>query len=164
MCRDVKRIEILFVNVYKNVSSTEIQNLIMTKPVKTLGLRPLWLIRKYSQPCTRVDWRKGSSINAILTRDQWWEDYIFSWGNLHNDESWHDWCVDKLIIGPPGYRSGRELAELDEDYLDGRGFIRHYVTWMKTWPDPDDHSWCTGPYRTTLPDWVIAEYIASHTA
>ena len=133
----------------------------MTTQKRSIGLFPERLIRYFSKTVTRADWRKGSSINAKITRDQWWEDYIYSWGNLHNDESWRDWCVDKLIIGPPRYRSGRELAELDEDYLDGREFLRHYATWMKTWPASDDLSWCTGPHRTTLPDWVIAEYIAA---
>ena len=133
----------------------------MTTQKRSIGLLPARLIRDFSKPVTRANWREGSSINSKITRDQWWEDYIYSWGNLHNDESWRDWCVDKLIIGPPRYRSGRELAELDEEYLDGQEFLRHYVPWMKTWPASDDHSWCTGPYRTTLPEWVIAEYNAA---
>ena len=119
------------------------------------------IINQYAKPASamlRENWREGSSINAILTRDQWWEDYIYSWGNMHDDESWVEWCKDKMIIGPPRHRSSREEAELDEDYLTMEDIIRHCRPWSKTWPDPDDHSWCTGPYRTTLPDWVKKEY------
>tara|TARA_A100001015_G_C14867005_1_gene662770 strand:+ start:328 stop:747 length:420 start_codon:yes stop_codon:yes gene_type:complete len=105
----------------------------------------------------RTNWREGSSINAILTRDHWWKDYMSSWG-FWGDASWVEWCKDKMIIGPPRHRSSREEAELDEDYLTMEDIIRHCRPWSKTWPDPDDHSWCTGPYRTTLPDWVKKEY------
>ena len=133
----------------------------MTTPKRSIGLLPARLIRDFSKPVTRANWREGSSINAIITRDRWWEDYIYSWGNLHNDESWHDWCVDKLIIGPPRYRSGREMAELDQDYLTGEEFLTHCLPWKKTWPAHDDLSWCTGPHHTTLPKWVIAEYNAT---
>ena len=107
----------------------------------------------------REDWREGSSINAILTRDQWWEDYIFGWGCMHNDESWLEWCKYKMIIGPPRHRSSREEAELDEDYLTMEDIIRHCRPWSRTWPAPDDRSWCTGPHKTTLPDWVKTDYL-----
>ena len=49
------------------------------------------IINDYAKPASamlRENWREGSSINAILTRDQWWEDYIFGWGCMHQDESW----------------------------------------------------------------------------
>ena len=106
----------------------------------------------------RENWREGSSINAILTRDQWWEDYIYSWGNIHNDESWIEWCKDKMIIGPPRHRSSREEAELDEDYLTTEDIIRHCRPWSRTWPHPDDHSWCK---VREVPDWAKEEFIAS---
>ena len=104
----------------------------------------------------RDNWREGSSINAILTRDQWWEDYIYSWGNMHDDESWVEWCKDKMIIGPPRHRSSREEAELDEDYLSMEEFRRHFVPWMETWPEPGDHSWCK---VRAVPDWAVKEYL-----
>jgi hypothetical protein len=120
------------------------------------------IIKEYAQPraaTLREDWRKGSSINAILTRDQWWEDYIFGWGCMHQDESWLEWCKYKMIIGPPRQRSNIEEAELDEDYLTQEDIIRHCRPWSRTWPHPDDHSWCSGPYRTSLPCWAKNEYI-----
>ena len=133
----------------------------MTTPKRSIGLLPARLIRDFSKPVTRSNWREGSILNATITHDRWWEDYIYSWGNLHNDESWHDWCVDKLIIGPPRYRSGREMAELDDAYLTGEEFLTHCLPWIKTWAEREDYSWCTGPHHTTLPKWVTAEYIAA---
>ena len=122
------------------------------------------IINDYAKPASamlRENWREGSSINAIVTRDQWWEDYIFGWGCMHNDESWLEWCKYKMIIGPPRHRSSREEAELDEDYLTMEDIIRHCRPWSRTWPAPDDRSWCTGPHKTTLPDWVKTEYLAA---
>ena len=122
----------------------------MSKPVKTLGLRPLWLISAYSKPVQR--WRTESTPSAQALNDSpWMWDF---WGTKDEDDNLLDWLSHRLILGPPRYRTGRELAEMDESYLAGEEFLRHYVPWMKTWPHPDDHSWCTGPYRTTLPEWV----------
>ena len=103
----------------------------------------------------RPNWREGSSINMILTRDQWWEDYIYSWGNLHNDETWVDWCRDKMIIGPPRYRSDREVIIVDAEYMNNNDLERHYIPWVHTWPRPDDHSWCK---VRGVPDWAQDEY------
>jgi hypothetical protein len=77
------------------------------------------------------------------------------------NRTWVEWCEDKMIIGPPRYRSGREMAELDDEYLTGEEFLTHCLPWIKTWAELDDPSWRNGPHRTTLPDWVIAEYIAA---
>ena len=122
------------------------------------------IINDYAKPASamlREDWREGSSISKILEQDRWWIDYIFGWGCMHQDESWLEWCKDKMIIGPPRHRSSREEAELDEEYLTMEDIIRHCRPWSKTWPAPDDRSWCTGPYRTTLPDWVKTDYLAA---
>lgn len=128
----------------------------MTKPVKTLGLRPLWLIREFSKPAQI--WRTESTPSAQALNDSpWMWDF---WGT--EDDNLLDWLSHRLILGPPRYRTGRELAEMDESYLTGDEFLAHYVPWMKTWPHPDDHSWFTGPHHTTLPEWVTTEYIAAN--
>ena len=119
------------------------------------------IINDYAKPASamlRENWREGSSINAILTRDQWWEDYIYSCRRFFNDESWVEWCKYKMIIGPPRHRSSREEAELDEDYLTTEDIIRHCRPWSRTWPHPDDHSWCK---VREVPDWAKKEFIAS---
>ena len=127
------------------------------KPVKTLGLRPLWLISAYSKPVQR--WRTESTPSAQALNDsRWMWDY---WGDGDADENLVEWLEQRLILGPPRYRTGRELAEMDEDYLSREEFLRHYVPWMKTWPHPDDHSWCK---VRTVPDWVIEEYIQKKAA
>ena len=117
------------------------------------------IINQYAKPASamlRENRREGSTINAILTRDQWWEDYIYSWGNMHDDESWVEWCKDKMIIGPPRHRRSREEAELDEDYLTMEDIIRHCRPWSKTWPHPDDRSWCK---VRGIPDWAEEEFL-----
>ena len=123
-------------------------------------------IKQFAQPCaatTRPDWREGSSIFKLLEQDPWWLDYncqCLYQGD--EDTTWVEWCTDKMIIGPPRRRSSREEAELDEDYLTREDIRRHRQPWAWTWPHPDDHSWCTGPHHTTLPDWVIREYGAEN--
>ena len=124
------------------------------------------IISQYAKPASatlRPDWRKGSSIIDKLKSNQWFRDFITARnepiGNYYAEETWVVWCRDKMIIGPPRFL--REEAELDEDYLDMDDIIRHCRPWFKTWPASDDHSWCTGPHHTTLPDWVIAEFTAS---
>jgi len=121
-------------------------------------------IKQFAQPCaatTRPDWREGSSIFELLEQDPWWLDYncqCLYQGD--EDTTWVEWCTDKMIIGPPRHRSSREEAELDEDYLTREDIRRHRQPWAWTWPHPDDHSWCTGPHKTTLPDWVKYDYFA----
>ena len=56
----------------------------------------------------------------------------------------------------PRHRSAREEAELDEDYLTMEDIIRHCRPWSKTWPHPDDHSWCK---VRKVPDWAIREFM-----
>ena len=116
------------------------------------------IINQYAKPASamlRENWREGSSINAILTRDQWWKDYIYGWG-YYETTTWVEWCKDKMIIGPPRHRSSREEAELDEDYLSWDDINRHCRPWSKTWPHPDDHSWCK---VRAVPDWAIREFM-----
>ena len=124
------------------------------------------IINQYAKPASamlRENWREGSSIIGILKQDNWWIDYR-RWSRRWDGTrtwTWVDWCKDKMIIGPPRSRSYREEAELDEDYLTWDDIIRHCRPWSKTWPAPDDRSWCTGPHKTTLPDWVKTYYLAA---
>ena len=146
----------------------------MSKPKRTLGLLPCKLISDYSKPYQW--WREQSTPSAeALIASHWMQDF---WGDALEDYcdsdseielelfdlSLLDWLSHRLILGPPRPRSHRELAEMDEDYLTESEFQTHYVPWAKTWPKSDDLRWCTGPHRTTLPEWVISEYIASHSA
>ena len=122
------------------------------------------IINDYAKPASamlRENWREGSSIIKILKQDRWWFDYRRGRTWWTRRWTWVDWCKDKMIIAPPRSRSAREEAELDEDYLNWDDIIRHCRPWSKTWPAPDDRSWCTGPHKTTLPDWVKTEYIAA---
>ena len=51
-----------------------------------------------------ADWRKGSPSAKHISRDPWWQHYKEA--SLVFD-SWVEWCVDKMILGPPrprGYR------------------------------------------------------------
>ena len=120
------------------------------------------IINEYAKPASamlREDWREGSSIIKHLKADRWWSDYMFEYEGLYpNEESWIEWCKDKMIIGPPRHRSSREEAELDEDYLTTEDIIRHCRPWSRTWPHPDDHSWCK---VREVPDWAKEEFIAS---
>ena len=65
----------------------------------------------------RENWREGSSIIKILQQDKWFVDFKWSIDVCGYEDSWVEWCKDKMIIGPPRSRSAREEAELDEDYL-----------------------------------------------
>ena len=114
------------------------------------------LIKQFAQPraaTTHPDWREGSSIIWELVSDPWWYDF-----EVHGkaEDTWVDWCKDKMIIGPPRQRSNREEAELDEHYLPPEDIIRHYLPWSRTWPHPDDHSWCK---VRAVPNWAKNEYI-----
>ena len=122
------------------------------------------IINDYAKPASamlREDWREGSSIIKILKEDRWWIDYRRGRTWWTRRWTWVEWCNDKMIIAPPRSRSAREEAELDEDYLNWNDIIRHCRPWSKTWPHPDDRSWCSGPHKTTLPDWVKTDYLAA---
>ena len=94
----------------------------MTKPVKTLGLRPLWLIREFSKPAQI--WRTESTPSAQALNDSpWMWDF---WGT--EDDNLLDWLSHRLILGPPRYRTGRELAEMDESYLTGDAVSYTHLT------------------------------------
>ena len=131
------------------------------------------IINQYAKPASamlREDWREGTSIIKILKQDRWWIDYraavargyrlattIKTWQTLPPSTwTWIDWCKDKMIIGPPRSRTYHEEAELDEDYLTLDDIIRHCRPWSKTWPHPDDHSWCK---VRKVPDWAIREFM-----
>jgi hypothetical protein len=114
---------------------------------------------------THPNWREGSSIIAILQNDPWWQDYIYDIGMKYDehwtgssdwDNTWIDWCKDKMIIGPPRRRSDRELTGLDEDYMSEDDVARHYIPWAMTWTERGDHSWCK---VRDVPDWAKEEYI-----
>ena len=121
---------------------------------------------------TRLDYQEGTPVCQAMYNDYWWLDYLRDAGpdsegttTLRSDdadeETWIKWCQYRLIIGPPRPRGHREICGYNEDYIlnDEEEFNRHYVPWMKTWPDPEDHSWCSGPYRTSLPDWAELDYV-----
>jgi len=115
------------------------------------------IINDYAKPASamlREDWREGSSIIKILKQDRWFCD--FSMFTDMYEDSWVEWCKDKMIIGPPRHRSAREEAELDEDYLTMDDIIRHCRPWSKTWPHPDDRSWCK---VRAVPDWAVKEFL-----
>ena len=124
------------------------------------------IINQYAKPASamlRENWREGSSIIGILKQDRWWIDYrtrpcarLATTIRTTTTWTWIDWCKDKMIIGPPRSRSYREEAELDEDYLSWDDIIRHCRPWSKTWPHPDDHSWCK---VRAVPDWAIREFM-----
>ena len=134
------------------------------------------IINQYAKPASamlRENWREGSSIIGILKQDRWWFDYRRECGRREIDafgvmggpwkdftftlnSTWVEWCKDKMIIGPPRHRSSREEAELDEDYLTMEDIIRHCRPWSKTWPHPDDRSWCKG---RGIPDWAVEEFL-----
>ena len=134
------------------------------------------IINQYAKPASamlRENWREGSSIIGILKQDRWWLDYRRECGRVvvytmviegrpwkdftfTLNGTWVEWCKDKMIIGPPRHRSSREEAELDEDYLTMEDIIRHCRPWSKTWPHPDDRSWCK---VRAVPDWAIKEYL-----
>lgn len=117
------------------------------------------IINQYAKPASamlRENWREGSSIIGILKRDWWWRDFNTARIDYYAEETWITWCRDKMIIGPPRSRSAREEAELDEDYLTMEDIIRHCRPWSKTWPEPDDHSWCR---VRAVPEWAIEDFI-----
>ena len=119
------------------------------------------IINQYAKPASamlRENWREGSSIIGILKQDNWWIDYRRGCGRWDGTMNWTwvEWCEDKMIIGPPRSRSAREEAELDEDYLTWDDIIRHCRPWSKTWPHPDDHSWCK---VRKVPEWAIREFM-----
>jgi hypothetical protein len=127
------------------------------KPVKTLGLRPLWLISSYSKPVQR--WRTESTPSAeALNNSRWMWDY---WGARGAEGNLVEWLEHRLILGPPRPRGRREICDYDEDYMTPDEFRCHYVPWAKTWPEPDDHSWCK---VRSVPDWAKEEFIQKKAA
>ena len=133
------------------------------------------IINQYVKPASavlRTDWREGSSIIKILKQDRWWFDYRRECGRREIDSfgvmggpwkgftftlksTWVEWCKDKMIIGPPHPRLAF-AAFLDEDYLTMEDIIRHCRPWSKTWPHPDDRSWCK---VRGIPDWAEEEFL-----
>ena len=114
----------------------------------------------------RKNWRDGSSIINLLKQDRWWSDfeldqaYIKWMRNKYSttcpDDTWIEWCKQRLIIGPPRPRSQSELCDFYEDYLTSEEFRNHYVPWSDTWPDAGDHSWCK---PNKLPEWAVKEWM-----
>jgi hypothetical protein len=109
-----------------------------------------------------ADWRKGSPSAKLISRDPWWQHYKEA--SLVFD-SWVEWCVDKMILGPPRPRGYREVTGYDEDYLMQRfveggatEFDRHYKPWMATWPEPEDRSWLKARGNRGVPEWAAEEY------
>ena len=130
----------------------------MTNNNRNLGLLPSRLISDYSKPVQI--WRKMSTPSAqALQHDRWIMDF---WETADEEESLLEWLSDRLILGPPRPRSLQELSLMYEDYLLPHEFHRHFIPWMKTWPHSENHSWCTGPYHTTLPHWVYNHWHASN--
>jgi hypothetical protein len=122
-----------------------------------------WLKKEklLSQPRLRLDsedWKHGRPAldhHMRLREDRWWKDFQDS---KEDDETWIEWCQYRMIIGPPRPRGRREICGYDEDYIlnDEEEYNRHYVPWMKTWPEPGDHSWCK---VRGIPDWAIEEFL-----
>ena len=114
-----------------------------------------------------VDWRQGSPTVKHIYRDLWWQHYKAAstgmWSSNFGD-SWVEWCVDKMILGPPRPRGYREITGYDEDYLmqhfvEGpTEFERHYKPWMATWPEPEDRRWLKARGYRGVPEWAAEEY------
>jgi len=94
------------------------------------------LVKELAQPCyvsLRPDWRNGSDTMRALKGCDWWKDYQHDMEKIGCDEqdsTWVQWCYNKMIIGPPRYRSNREIAEsgLDDEYLMFQeNFSRHWL-------------------------------------
>ena len=123
-------------------------------------------IKEYAQPraaTLRADWREGSSNLGSLLSNRWWND--FKWSSSSSDSfyyqnTWVQWCKHKMIIGPPGWQSHQELAELDQNYLNVNDILYHRNPWLTTWPDYDDFSWCRWKFRN-ITDWAIREFHAT---
>ena len=121
-------------------------------------------IKQFAQPCAatlRPNWREGSCILKHIHDDPWWIDYSNEYAmglRLSSKATWCDWCQYKMIIGPPRYRRDHELCGLDEDYMNEEDIERHYIPWIKTWPAPDDHSWCN---MRGVPEWAKTEYLTA---
>jgi hypothetical protein len=134
------------------------------------------LVKQFTRPLAatlRPNWRDGSETKQALIGCEWWEDYqldmsktrVHGWRSTHGpfmhmnpNSTWHDWCYSKMIIGPPRYRSEREITEngLDDEYLQDDDIERHFLPWVDTWPASDDHSWCK---PRGVPYWAATEYI-----
>ena len=161
--RATHKIEILFFYFgYVGKKTTSILRYTMQFPDEIQTI-----INDYAKPASamlREDWREGSSIIKILKQDRWWIDYraaVVSGYRLATTIrttatwTWTDWCKDKMIIGPPRPLTYHEEAELDEEYLSWDDIFRHCRPWSKTWPHPDDHSWCK---VRAVPDWAKEDF------
>ena len=123
--------------------------------IKYLIVKQTW---QWRSPL-RNNWREGSKIINHLKEDLWWRDYVYDqkvfYGDNFND-TWYDWCQDKLIIGPPRYRSEQELTGFNQEYMSDYDIERHYVPWVHTWPE-------SGEYLCSkirgVPDWAKQEYM-----
>ena len=122
-----------------------------------LGIGPVALIREYSKPVQ--SWRNEFAPSAqAIHRSDWWEDYVRGYGRESDDQAWSNWCYKKMIIGPPRYRTDREIAitGLDDEYLSDDDIERHYLQWVDTWPPRGDIRWCS---VRGIPEWAIKEFL-----
>ena len=122
---------------------------------------------------TRLDYQEGTPVCQAMYNDYWWLDYLHdadpdsegttTWRSIFVDgeETWIEWCQYRMIIGPPRPRGYREICGYNEDYIlnDEEEFNRHYGPWMKTWPEPDDDSWCKARRQHYIPDWAKLDYV-----
>ncbi len=165
--RRLGRVSFFILVVFKKIETIflidETKQLIYLENIMKFPSEIEAIINQYAKPASamlRENWREGSSIIGILKRDGWWRDFNTARnepiGDYYAEETWISWCRDKMIIGPPRHRSAREEAELDEDYLSWDDIIRHCRPWSKTWPHPDDHSWCK---VRKVPDWAIRDFM-----
>jgi hypothetical protein len=135
------------------------------------------IVKEFAQPCVatlRSDWRNGSDTMRALNDCDWWKDYQHDMKEtrcdglsyspyrqvikMKQDSTWVYWCYSKMIIGPPRYRSDREIAGsgLDDEYLNDDDIQRHYCPWVYTWPSHNDRSWCI---PSDVPDWAKLEFM-----
>ena len=143
-------------------------NMAVPSDVESMIADYAWVWRNSVRPNeVFVDWRQGSPTVKHIYRDLWWQHYKAAscglWsGNL--GDSWVEWCVDKMILGPPRPRGYREITGYDEDYLMQRfvegptEFERHYKPWMATWPEPEDQRWLKARGYRGVPEWAAEEY------
>ena len=113
----------------------------------------------------RTNWQQGSYMIMAIHTNPWWCDYISTRSSARPSadfrcDTWVDWCCEKMIIGPPRYRSEREIAiaGMDEDYLSDEELQRHLIPWMHTWPRYDDYVECCRKRAEGIPEWAKREY------
>ena len=74
--------------------------------------------------------------------------------------TWVEWCIDKLIIGPPRFRGDHEIMDFDEDYLTSEE--RGYLFWCDNFPSHDDRKWVRNRFPRGVPDWAMDEWCNRH--